>query len=159
MRTIGFVLLTALFLATTGCMTDASTELVKAPFDATTQLTDGTSKAIGEFLDPLTELTSSTTPGALTDGQLLRAKQKVTVFATHTHENLRVDIARGQGEYLVSLASLAGVPTVNWPEFQSRMSESYQTLFDGEQSPTQSTERIVEAAWASGYGTQVATNR
>ena len=114
----GPVLLAGLFLTLSGCMTDASTELVKAPFDATTQLTDGTSKAIGEFLDPLTELTSSTTPGALGDGQLLRAKQKATGFAMHTHENLRADIARGRGEYLASLATLAGVPQVQWLEFQ-----------------------------------------
>jgi len=52
-------------------MTDATVELTKAPFDATTQLTNGTSGATKEFLDPTTEFTSSTTPGALADGRLL----------------------------------------------------------------------------------------
>jgi hypothetical protein len=118
MMTTRLALIPGLLLTLGGCMTNATVELTKAPFDATTQLTNGTSGATKEFLDPTTEFTSSTTPGALADGRLLRAKQKATVFAMHTHENLRADIARGQGEYLASLATLTGVSTDQWTDLQ-----------------------------------------
>ncbi|HAP40827.1 MAG TPA: hypothetical protein DCQ94_13870 [Nitrospira sp.] len=155
MITTRFALIPGLILTLGGCMTNATVELTKAPFDATTQLTNGTSGATKEFLDPTTEFTSSTTPGALTDGRLLRAKQRATVFATHTHENLRADIARGQGEYLASLAALAGVSADRWPDFQTTVTASYPTLFDEQMSVAQSSERVVDIAWANGYGRQL----
>jgi len=46
-----------------GC--DATRELVKAPFEATTALSNGTTQATNELLEPLKEFTSSTTPGAM----------------------------------------------------------------------------------------------
>ena len=141
-----------LLLILGGCMTDATVELTKAPFDATTQLTDGTSGATKEFLDPTTEFTSSTTPGGLTDGRMLRAKKKATIFATQTHENLRTDIARGQGEYLASLASLTGVSADRWTDFQATMIGSYPALFDQQLAPSQSAKLVVDLAWAKGYG-------
>ena len=147
-----FALIPGLLLTLGGCMTNATVELTKAPFDATTQLTIGTSGATKEFLDPTTEFTSSTTPGALADGRLLRAKQKATVFAMHTHENLRADIARGQGEYLASLATLTGVSADRYPDFQATMIGSYPTLFDQQLSLSQSNERVIDLAWANGYG-------
>ncbi|MCW5798298.1 MAG: conserved exported protein of unknown function [Nitrospira sp.] len=152
MLTRRFVLIPGLLLFLAGCMTDATVELTKAPFDATTDLTGGTSGATQEFLDPTTEFTSSTTPGALADSRLLRARQRATVFARHTHDNLRTDVARGQGEYLASLASLTGVSADRWTEFQTTMTESYPTLFDQQIPVSQSTERIVGLAWAKGHG-------
>ena len=109
-----YALIPGLLLTLGGCMTNATVELTKAPFDATTQLTNGTSGATKEFLDPTTEFTSSTTPGALADGRLLRAKQKATVFAM--------------------------------------MIGSYPTLFDQQLSLSQSNERVIDLAWANGYG-------
>ena len=147
-----FALIPGLLLTLGGCMTNATVELTKAPFDATTQLTNGTSGATKEFLDPTTEFTSSTTPGALADGRLLRAKQKATVFAMHTHENLRADIARGPGEYLASLATLTGVSADRYPDFQATMIGSYPTLFDQQLSLSQSNERVIDLAWTNGYG-------
>ena len=154
-----FALIPGLLLTLGGCMTNATVELTKAPFDATTQLTNGTSGATKEFLDPTTEFTSSTTPGSLADGRLLRAKQKATVFAMHTHENLRADIARGQGEYLASLAALTGVSIDHWTDLQNSMRNSYPDLFNEQISPAHSSEQIVEIAWARGYGMQVAADR
>ncbi len=152
MITTRFALIPGLLLTLGGCMTNATVELTKAPFDATTDLTGGTSGATREFLDPLTEFTSSTTPGALSAGQLLRAKQKATFFAMQSQDNLRTDIARGQGEYLASLATLTGVSADRWTDFQTTMIGSYATLFDQQLSPSQSTERVVNLAWANGYG-------
>src|SRR5574340_1105006 len=155
----GFALIPGLLISLTGCMTNATIELTKAPFDATTDLTNGTSGATREFLDPTTDFTSSTTPGALTDGGLLRAKQRATFFATQSHDNLRTDIARGQGEYLASLATLTGVSADHWMEFQDNMRDSYTALFDEQLSLSQSSERVVESAWVRGYGMPMAAHR
>lgn len=87
------LLLSGLFATLTGCMTNATVELTKAPFDATTDLTNGTSGATREFLDPTTDFTSSTTPGALSESGLLRAKRKATFFATQTQDNLRAGVS------------------------------------------------------------------
>ena len=57
------MLITGLCMIASGCITDATTELTKAPFDATSQLTNGTTAALSEFTDPLPDFTSTTTPG------------------------------------------------------------------------------------------------
>jgi hypothetical protein len=138
-------------LMTSGCITHATLELSKAPFDATTQLANGTTGASSEFTQPLREFTSSTTPGAASTNPA-RAKKRLQVFTATTYENLRADISRGHGEYLVSLATLAGVPSDAVTRFQSLMQDSYSTMFDDVIPVSQSTEQIVEIAWSAGYG-------
>jgi hypothetical protein len=148
-RYSGGLLLGMLILS--GCITDATVELTKAPFDATTALTNGTSEAVNDLLDPMTKFTSSTTPGELAD-HLIRARQKTEVFASYSYENLRADIARGSGEYLVSLATLAGIPSGRQTEFQGQMRDAYSTMFNDTVPFRESTVRIVEAAWSEGFG-------
>ena len=63
-----------------GCITEATVELTKAPFDATTALTDGTSKAVGELLEPTKKFVSSTTPGAAAIDRFTRAREKTELF-------------------------------------------------------------------------------
>lgn len=139
-----------LILFSSGC--DATVELTKAPFDATSHLTDGTSNASSEFLQPTKELSSSSTPDSVAGMDRARAKRKLQVFALYTHDNLRTDISRGQGEYLASLASIAGVPGEQRGEFDGHMHDSYAALFDNAIAANESTARIVEAAWLAGYG-------
>ncbi len=134
-----------------GCITNATVELTKAPFNATTALTNGTTEAIDAILDPLTNFTSSSTPGESVD-HLIRARQKTEVFASYSYENLRADIARGSGEYLISLATLAGIPSGRQTEFQSQIRNAYSTMFDESIPFRESTIRVVEAAWSEGYG-------
>jgi Protein of unknown function (DUF3015) len=140
-----------ILLMTSGCITEATVELTKAPFDATTQLTNGTTAASSEFTQPSKEFTSSTTPGAASLAPA-RAKKRLQVFTAFSYDNLRSDISRGYGEYLVSLATLAGVPSLQFPEFQSLMQDSYSTMFDDALPAADSTRQIVEIAWAAGYG-------
>jgi hypothetical protein len=137
-------------LILSGCITDATVELTMAPFNATTALSNGTSEAMNDILDPLTKFTSSTTPGELADH--LIARQKTEVFASYSYENLRADIARGSGEYLVSLATLAGIPSGRQTEFQGQMRDAYSTMFNETVPFRESTVRIVEAAWSEGFG-------
>jgi hypothetical protein len=146
------VLCIGALLTSYGCVTNATTELTSAPTDAISDLTHGTTAALSEFTDPLTEFTSSTTPGAGGAQNPVRAKKRLQVFTASSYDNLRSDISRGYGEYLVSLATLAGVPSAQFPEFQSLMQDSYSTMFDDVIPPAESTRQIVEIAWAAGYG-------
>jgi hypothetical protein len=134
------------------CTTDATVELTKAPFDATSALSDGTSQAIGELLEPTSEFTSSTTPGASAGDPLLRARQRTIIFTVHSYDNLRSDVARGGGEYLISLATLAGVPKARHEEFRHTMRNGYSTMFQDTLTSVESSTRIVDAAWAMGHG-------
>lgn len=157
MITTRFALIPGLLLTLAGCMMNATVELTKAPFDATTDLTNGTSGATKEFLDPTTEFTSSTTPGALSEGNLIKAKRRATFFAMQSQDNLRTDIARGQGEYLASLASLTGVSADRWTELQTTLTQSYPVLFDQHLEPIQSAKLVVDLAWEKGDGMSVPT--
>jgi hypothetical protein len=74
------------------------------------------------------------------------------IFTASSYENLRADISRGHGEYLVSLATLAGVPSGQVRQFQTFMQDSYSTMFEEEIPIPESTHQIVEIAWAAGYG-------
>jgi len=138
-------------LMMSGCITHTTVEVTKAPFNATTALTHGTTEAINDILDPLTKFTSSTTPGELAD-HLIKARQKTEVFASYSYEHLRADMARGSGEYLVSLATLAGIPSSQQIEFQEQMRNAYSTMFNETVPFRESTDRIVEAAWSKGFG-------
>jgi hypothetical protein len=134
-------------LVLSGCITNTTVELTKAPFNATTALTNGTTEAINDILDPLTKFTSSTTPGEFAD-HLLRARQKTEVFASYSYEHLRADMARGSGEYLVSLATLAGIPPGRQTEFQGHMRDSYSTMFNETIPFRESTVRESQHRWA-----------
>src|SRR5512139_2900804 len=82
-----------------GCITDATVELTKAPFDATTALTNGTSKAVGELLEPTQKFLSSTTPGTAAINRFTRAREKTELFVGYTYEHLRAETAQGSGEH------------------------------------------------------------
>src|SRR6185436_15278507 len=99
-------------LIATGCVTNATTELTEAPFVATSDITNGTTAAAADITGAVTDFTSSTTPGAVGSENPAWAKKRLHNFTKSSYENLRADISRGHGEYLVSLATLAGIPSV-----------------------------------------------
>ncbi len=101
-------------LQSTGCT-------LKATFESTTDTTSN-------FL-------SSTTPGAwVTEDGLLKAEHKATAFTMVNRENLEQDIARGQGEYLVSLSTLLGVTERTRPAFQAEAQREFQALLSSDAS-------------------------
>jgi len=82
-----------------------------------------------------TDTTSSTTPGAFfTQDGLLKEDQKVNAFVAFNFENLKDEMARGQGEYLTSLGSLLGVPNNRQTEFLSWTRGKYPVLVPSEQT-------------------------
>ena len=139
-------------LMLSGCITDATVELTKAPFDATTALTNGTSNAIGEILEPTQKFLSSTTPGAIAIDRLTRAREKTEVFVGYSYEHLRTETARGSGEHIASLAVLAGIPTDRRQQFQENMRDTYSTMFNESIPPHEARLRLVNAAWSEGFG-------
>ena len=73
-------------------------------------------------------------------------------FTAYSYDNLRADIARGSGEYVTSLATLAGVPQERHEEFRHSMRSGYATLFDATITGIESSRRIVDTAWAMRSG-------
>ena len=146
-----------------GC--EALVEATKAPFEASSELSQGTVEATSEFTSPTTDLTNPTrefTSVSLglmdrtePDGQpppdRRRAHKKLETFTASAFENVRQDIARGGGEYLASVATLAGVPAARQPDFASFMHKSYGTLY-GHDSRRDAWKSVVDAAWSAGYG-------
>ena|SRR5690348_9007397 len=143
-----------MLLSASGCVTNATTEVTEAPFVATSDITGGTTAAGADITGAVTDFTSSTTPGAVGSDNPVWAKKRLQLFTNASYDNLRFDISRGHGEYLVSLATLAGVPSAQFPRFQSLMQDSYSVMFDEVLAETESRNQIVEVAWASGYGRQ-----
>jgi FAD/FMN-containing dehydrogenase len=139
-------------LLLSGCITEATVELTKAPFDATTALTNGTSEAVGEVLEPTKKFLSSTTPGAVAIDRLTRAREKTELFVGYSYEHLRAESAQGSGEHVASLAVLAGIPSDRLPQFQEKMREAYSTMFNEDVPTREARLRLVNAAWSEGFG-------
>lgn len=138
-----------LMIGLVGC--DATIELTKAPFDATSDISDGVFAATSEFTQPTQQLTSSTTPGALGSGSA-KARKQLETFAAYSYENVRADIARGNGEYLVSLATLAGVPTESQEAFRTKIQRDYATIYEPSLSRRDAWTKVVNTAWSAGHG-------
>lgn len=126
-------------LLLSGCSTtegtsDATADISTAPFKATT------------------DISSSTTPGTAAIDRLTRARQKTELFVGYSYEHLRVDVARGSGEHVASLAALAGIPAERQVQFEERLRESYSTLFQESLPSGEARIRLVNVAWAEGWG-------
>jgi Protein of unknown function (DUF3015) len=86
-----------------------------------------TSKAT---VDTFAKFTSSTSPGEMFDADgYVKQSQKARLFAAVAFENLEQDIARGNGEYLTSLATLLKIPAGKQDEFRARSQSNYSLLF------------------------------
>lgn len=83
--------------------------------------------------DVFTDFSSSTSGKSwVTAEGLVRDDHKVTVFTTENFENLKHDMAQGQGEYLASLGSLLGVTREREGEFSTFAQDRYLTLIPSE---------------------------
>jgi len=125
-----------MLIGSVGC--DATRELVKAPFDATTAVSNGTTQATGELIQPSKEFTSSTTPGSL-----FRNEQQLRAFIAYNFNNLQRDIAQGRGEYLTSMVTLAEIPLDRHRQLFAVLQDRYQLLYPHESSPVQSLEQLL----------------
>ena len=80
--------------------------------------------------DTFAKFTSSTTPEEwLNSDGAIQDDKKARLFAAVTFENLEQDIARGNGEYLTSLAVLMKVPSPEQDKFRAQTQSNYSLLF------------------------------
>ena len=79
--------------------------------------------------ETIKDFLSSTTPGDWynRDG-MPKAEHKVDIFVATNIENLKADLARGQGEYLEALSVLLAVATDRRQEFSMRAQNEYRQL-------------------------------
>ena len=69
---------------------------------------------------------SSTSPGTwYTQDGLPKAEHKLDIFMALNMENLKTDLARGQGEYLAALSTLLQVPPQRETEFFALAQQRY----------------------------------
>ena len=95
-----------------------------------------TSKAT---VDTFAKFTSSTSPGSWINADgVIQESQKARLFAAVAFENLEQDIARGNGEYLRSLAVLMNIPAGEQDEFRSLSQRQYSRLFASDRRTAES---------------------
>jgi len=95
-----------------------------------------TSKAT---VDTFAKFTSSTSPGSWIDADgVIQESQKACLFAAVAFENLEQDIARGNGEYLRSMAVLMKIPAGEQDEFRSLAQRQYSRLFASDRRTAES---------------------
>lgn len=134
-----------------GC--DATVEIVKAPFEATTAVSNGTTQGASELTEPTKELLSSTTPGSrVRSADLIRAKQRLQTFAAYNFSNLQHEIAQGRGEYLASLMTLAQIPHERHAQVSRHLQQQYAMLYQIDQSPADLTHRLIDVVWLAPLG-------
>lgn len=95
-----------------------------------------TSKAT---VDTFAKFTSSTSPGSWIDADgVIQESQKARLFAAVAFENLEQDIARGNGEYVRSLAVLMNIPAGEQDEFRRLSQGQYSQLFASDRRTAES---------------------
>jgi hypothetical protein len=90
----------------------------------------GTTESVSGSTQNTTESTSGNTrfmPGGIQD-------QKVQAFASMNFDNLQQDMARGQGEYLVSLGALLGIPEERQAGFYAFTRDHYPALIQSDRT-------------------------
>jgi hypothetical protein len=98
------------------------------------------------------DIMSSTSAGSSSPTGPTRARQHLERFVAFAYESVSGDIAQGHGEYLTSLAVLAGIPTDSQAAFQAEMQSRYAVMSDPHLSRKEARTLMVDHAWSAGYG-------
>ena len=98
------------------------------------------------------DITSSTSPGNSGSTGPAKARQQLEQFVAYTFDSVSGDIARGNGEYLTSLAVLAGVPAASQTAFRAEMQIRYALMSNPNLSRKEVVALVVDRAWSAGYG-------
>ncbi len=79
-------------------------------------------------------LSSTTAKSWMTEDGLVKKEEKVKAFVALNFENLKQDMARGQGEYLTSLGTLLEIPTGHRQQFYLLARATYPLLMSSERT-------------------------
>ncbi len=63
---------------------------------------------------------------------LVKKEERLNAFVALNYENVKQDMARGQGEYVATLSSLLGVPKDRQADFSAFTRDRYEVLVAGE---------------------------
>jgi hypothetical protein len=118
----------------------ATTHLSEATTDAAAVLTHGTTQATKDLTRPIKELLLRMAPGADAG---VRNGLKLVAFAIMNHDNVMSDIARGHGEYLSSFALLLGLPPDRHSGFFTELQSRYAWLYADPVTPFQALDRLL----------------
>lgn len=104
-----------------------------------------TSKAT---VDTFAKFTSSTSPGEFINADgVVHESQKARLFTAVVFESLEQDIARGNGEYLTSLAVLLKIPAGEQDEFRTLSQSEYSLLFASDRQTAESMLATLTSKW------------
>lgn len=98
------------------------------------------------------DITSSTSSRNSAPTGPAKARQDLEQFVAYTYDSVSGDIARGHGEYLTSLAVLAGIPTDSQAAFRAEIQSRYALMSDPTLSRKEALTLVVNHAWSAGYG-------
>jgi len=98
------------------------------------------------------DITSSTSPGNSAPTGPAKARQQLERFVAFAYDSVSGDIAQGHGEYLTSLAVLAGIPTDSQAAFRAEMQSRYALMSDPNLSRKEAWTLVVNDDWSAGYG-------
>ncbi|UVT14604.1 MAG: DUF3015 family protein [Nitrospira sp.] len=132
MKIITTLFLPILLLGGVSC--GPTTDTLQAPF-----------KLTGDF-------TSSTSGSSPIPDPSAKARQRLEQFMAHAYDGVSGDIAQGHGEYLTSLAVLAGIPMDEQTAFGMEMQNRYAVLSDPLLSRKEASTLVLNHAWSAGYG-------
>lgn len=111
-----------------------TTDTIVAPFELTSDFTSSTSPGDSAVIGPA------------------KAHQRLERFVAYAYDGVSNDIAKGNGEYLTSLAVLAGIPTDSQVTFRAEMQSRYAEIYDPVLSRKDAWALVVNHAWSAGYG-------
>ena len=84
---------------------------------------------VKQITDTTSNITGTTSGHAWwNEDGLLLPEHKAIAFATYNEANLEQDLARGQGEYVTSLATLLGVSSDQQSAFHAKAQRAFNTL-------------------------------
>ncbi|MEO8339272.1 MAG: DUF3015 family protein [Nitrospirota bacterium] len=84
---------------------------------------------VKQITDTTSNVTGTTSGHAWwNEDGLLLPEHKAIAFATYNEGNLEQDLARGQGEYVTSLATLLGVPSDQQSAFHTKAQGAFDIL-------------------------------
>lgn len=105
----------------------------------------GTVKASTDMTSDVTVTTSGKT--WFTEDGLVKQDLKLVAFVTANFENLKQDMARGEGEYVASLGTLLAVPSERRAEFAAFTRERYAMLIRSEQTTPSQMLAALAQSW------------
>ncbi|MGC4096937.1 MAG: DUF3015 family protein [Nitrospira sp.] len=111
-----------------------------------------TTETVGAPFKLTSDFTSSTSGSSALPDPSAKAHQQLQQFVASAYDGVSGNIAQGSGEYLTSLAVLAGIPADAQAAFRTEMQSHYAVFSNPLLSRNEAEALVVNHAWSAGYG-------